>query len=301
MRKLVLRVFDYSLDGIIGEEDTGFFEFCRQVPDDPAQEAWERNSLENAEVHIMGRVTYQGMAQYFPTATGHPYAGIMNQARKAVFSGTLKTADWVNSTILNGDIATEIEKLRSEGTGEILLAKHVTVADDPNGARYYWDQRLTARPDTGELVAMFWTHDSSRGQDLDVHLARGSPTGRQWETPVGTGLPGQHCQPISLGGDDLAAVYVHRRDPPGIRIALSRDYGRTWQRSGEVVVYESSAGPEAGARGPREIGDYWSDMIKWRFGHPRGICLPLGEIFVAYYAGGDDTTTVRWARVTNSE
>jgi dihydrofolate reductase len=120
MRKLALRVFDYSLDGIIGEEDTEFFEFCREVPDDPAKEDWERGFLRRAEVHIMGRVTYQGMAQYFPTATDHPYADIMNQARKAVFSRTLTTTDWANSTILGGDLAEEIARLKSEGSGDIL-------------------------------------------------------------------------------------------------------------------------------------------------------------------------------------
>ncbi len=99
MRKLALTVFDYSLDGIIGEEDTEFFKFCREVPDDPAHEAWTLDCLQRADVHIMGRVTYQGMAQYFPTATDHPYAEVMNKGRKAVFSGTLETAGWANSTI----------------------------------------------------------------------------------------------------------------------------------------------------------------------------------------------------------
>lgn len=38
MRNLVVHVFDYSLDGIIGEEDTEFFDYCREIPDDPAVE-----------------------------------------------------------------------------------------------------------------------------------------------------------------------------------------------------------------------------------------------------------------------
>jgi dihydrofolate reductase len=120
MRKVILRVFDYSLDGIIGEEDTDFFEFCRAVPDDPAEEAWTLRVLERTGVHIMGRVTYQGMARYFPTATGHPYAEVMNKAPKAVFSSTLKATDWANSAIVSGDTAEEIDRLRREGTGEIL-------------------------------------------------------------------------------------------------------------------------------------------------------------------------------------
>jgi dihydrofolate reductase len=79
MRKLVLQVFDYSLDGIIGVEDTAFFDFCRELDDDAGLEAWRRSALERAGVHIMGRKTYEGMAGYFPTAdAGHPYAEIMN-------------------------------------------------------------------------------------------------------------------------------------------------------------------------------------------------------------------------------
>jgi dihydrofolate reductase len=129
MRKVILRFPDYSLDGIIGEEDTEFFEFCRAVPDDPAMEAWTLRSLERAAVHIMGRVTYQGMAEYFPTAAGeHPYAEVMNKAQKAVFSGTLTTTEWANSSILGGDTAAQIEKLRQAGTGEILVHGGISFA-----------------------------------------------------------------------------------------------------------------------------------------------------------------------------
>jgi hypothetical protein len=35
MRTVVLQVVELSLDGIIGEEDTEFFQFCRDLPDDP--------------------------------------------------------------------------------------------------------------------------------------------------------------------------------------------------------------------------------------------------------------------------
>jgi hypothetical protein len=49
-----------------------------------------------------GRVTYQGIAQYFPKATDRPYAEVMNKASKSVFFGTLKATDsgltWSTST-----------------------------------------------------------------------------------------------------------------------------------------------------------------------------------------------------------
>lgn len=51
----------------------------------------------------MGRVAYQSMASYFPTATDDPNAGPLNAARKVVFSRTLKVAGWANTTIASGD------------------------------------------------------------------------------------------------------------------------------------------------------------------------------------------------------
>ena len=62
MRKVIARIFDYSVDGVIGEEDTEFFQFCRDLPDDPAQVARTRRLYEGADLHIMGRIHYQGAA-----------------------------------------------------------------------------------------------------------------------------------------------------------------------------------------------------------------------------------------------
>jgi dihydrofolate reductase len=55
------------------------------------------------------------------TATDHPFADILNAARKVVFSRTLKTADWANTTIAAGDTAEEIDKLRLGGDGHIVV------------------------------------------------------------------------------------------------------------------------------------------------------------------------------------
>ena len=68
MRTVIARIFDYSLDGIVAEEGTSFFDFCRILPDDPTQIVHEREFFANADVHIMGRKHYQDAAQYFPEA-----------------------------------------------------------------------------------------------------------------------------------------------------------------------------------------------------------------------------------------
>lgn len=40
---MIARIFDYSLDGVIAAEGTTFFDFCRDLPDDPAQEERTRD------------------------------------------------------------------------------------------------------------------------------------------------------------------------------------------------------------------------------------------------------------------
>ncbi len=175
---------------------------------------------------------------------------------------------------------------------------YVTVARHPDNALAYWDQRLAIHPGDGRLVAMFWTHDFNAGVDIDIHIAHGTPDGRSWTIPRGTGLPGQHCQPLSLGGDRLLAVYPRRRDPPGIVLSISEDFGERWDRERDLLVYDSTAGSESGARGSRSQSELWGDMERWRFGHPRMVRLPDGEVFIVYYAGDDSIKTARWARVS---
>ena len=122
MRKLIARVFDYSLDGLVASEGTEYFQFCRDLPDDEKQLDRTGDLYEHAYAHIMGRTLYEGMASYFPMAAGHPYADTLNAARKVVFSGTLRTAGWANTTIASGDTAEEIDKLRRGGDGHIVVS-----------------------------------------------------------------------------------------------------------------------------------------------------------------------------------
>jgi len=187
--------------------------------------------------------------------------------------------------------------LRFSEDGGATWPTEAVVAADPSNRLYFWDQRLAVHPVTGQLVAMFWTFDHHANRDVAVHIAWGSPDGQTWSYPQPTTLDGQHCQPVALGGDVLAAGYSHRRNPPGIRLALSNDFGRTWAPEDEVEVYGSGAGEEPNATGAESGKDYWNAMGAWQFGHPRGIALPNGEVFVVFYAGEGATRSARWARV----
>jgi dihydrofolate reductase len=120
MRTLIARIFDYSLDGVVASEDTSFFDFCRDLPDDLDQEERTRVFYEAADLHIMGRKHYQNAARYFPEAIDHPYADAMNAGRKVIFSRTIQTADWANTSVATGDMTAEIEKLKQDGDGYIV-------------------------------------------------------------------------------------------------------------------------------------------------------------------------------------
>jgi dihydrofolate reductase len=180
MRTLVTQTFDYSLDGIVGEENTEFFDFCREVPDDPAHEAWTLGALKRADVHIMGRVAYEGMAQYFPAAdAGHPYAPVLNAAPKAVFSQTLKSADWANSTIVRGDTTAEIAKLKSQGDGEILAHGGISFL-----------QSLVRLDLVDEIRLSVFPYLVGNGQTLFADLPKSRPLELVSSTSFGNGVLG---------------------------------------------------------------------------------------------------------------
>ena len=123
VRTLIATVFNYSLDGLLADEGTDFWEFCfslphNREPDDPANLEFIRA----AYAHIMGRTAYESISRSMTTtATDHPFADILTAGRKVVFSRTLETAEWANTTLASGDTTEEIDELRQGGDGYILV------------------------------------------------------------------------------------------------------------------------------------------------------------------------------------
>jgi dihydrofolate reductase len=74
----------------------------------------------DSEALLLGRVTYEGFAQAWPSREGE-FADKFNGMPKYVVSSTLKQAEWNNSTILHGDLTEEITKLKKKVTGNIVV------------------------------------------------------------------------------------------------------------------------------------------------------------------------------------
>jgi dihydrofolate reductase len=167
MRTLIARVFDYSLDGVIATEGTEFFQFCRDLPDDPAEDARGSEFYAGADLHIMGRVAYESMAGYFPTATDHPYTDILNDARKVVFSHSLTAAEWANTAIASGDLADEVDKLRRGGDGYIAIHGGISFWQSLARLDLIDQYRITVVPYlAGEGPRLF--EDVGKSQTLDL-------------------------------------------------------------------------------------------------------------------------------------
>jgi len=116
MRAVVVQM-GVTLDGFVhgahGYEEWGL------PPEEDDVVAWKTASLREAGTHIMGRVTYEDMAQVWPTGTG-VYADAMNDIPKVVFSKTLTHAEWDDTRIASGVLADDIDRLKREPGGVIL-------------------------------------------------------------------------------------------------------------------------------------------------------------------------------------
>jgi dihydrofolate reductase len=83
--------------------------------------AYSRALLREADTIIFGRVTYEHMAGYWPTAPKDEIADGMNSLPKIVFSKTLEKVEWDNSRLVRGDAAEEIAKLKRQPGTNIIL------------------------------------------------------------------------------------------------------------------------------------------------------------------------------------
>lgn len=122
MRKIVVSEF-VSLDGVM--EDPAW-----TVPftsDEQVQFKFEE--LLESDALLLGRVTYEGFAASWPHVTDRAgviplpdgFADRMNNYPKYVVTSTLQQAEWNNSSIVRGNIAEEVAKLKRQPGRNILV------------------------------------------------------------------------------------------------------------------------------------------------------------------------------------
>lgn len=142
MRKVIVEM-SVSVDGFVapakGAPDH------RGAPEAPALKQRKLDWLRQTGTHLMGRVTYQQMADHWPYS-GDEYASPMNDLPKVVFSKTLMDANWNNSQVARGDLAEEISTLRQQPGGDIIAWGGASFVQALSRARLVDEYRLVTNP-----------------------------------------------------------------------------------------------------------------------------------------------------------
>jgi dihydrofolate reductase len=132
MRRIVVSEF-VTLDGVM--EDPGGAEgfdrggWAFQFDRGPEGDKFKLDEVMASDALLLGRVTYEGFAEAWPSRTGD-FADKFNTMPKYVVATTLENPEWSNSTVISpGNLAEEVAKLKQEGDGDILVNGSAQLVD----------------------------------------------------------------------------------------------------------------------------------------------------------------------------
>jgi|SRR5262245_19820228 len=170
MRRLVWAEY-ISIDGVV--EDPAW---TRPFWNDEIARV-QKDLLFRSDALLLGRVTYESFAAAWPAITDTSgFADRMNRLPKHVASRTLENPTW-NATVIQGDVADAVSRLKRESAGDLLLYGSGTVA-----------QTLVEHDLIDELRLMVHPVIVGRGKRL---FANGSMTKTLRlldTTPIGSGI-----------------------------------------------------------------------------------------------------------------
>src|SRR6266566_7611314 len=123
MGRIVVTEF-VSLDGVMedpgGSENFGQGGWSFKISRGDEGDKFKLDEALSSEALLLGRVTYEGFAAAWPSREGE-FADKFNSMPKYVVSSTLDEPEWNNSTVLKGDVAEAVSKLKQEQDGDIVV------------------------------------------------------------------------------------------------------------------------------------------------------------------------------------
>ncbi len=123
MGRIVVTEF-ISLDGVIedpgGSEDYKYGGWSFEISRGDEGDKFKLDEALDSAALLLGRVTYEGFADAWPSRDGE-FADKFNNMPKYVVSSTLKDPEWTNTTVLGDDLAAEVSRLKEEVDGDIVV------------------------------------------------------------------------------------------------------------------------------------------------------------------------------------
>ena len=118
---------------------------------DEGGKKWIEQSLLQAGLHAVGRRSFEGWAGYWPTSSD-PLAAPMNDIPKAVFTRQRSldlgsySGNWAAAEVVNGDLATEINRLKQQPGKDILAHGGVSFGQSLAASGLIDEYRLVVHP-----------------------------------------------------------------------------------------------------------------------------------------------------------
>ena len=123
MGRIVVTEF-MSLDGVVedpgGAEDFKHGGWSFQISRGDEGDQFKLDETMDSEALLLGRVTYEGFADAWPSREGE-FADKFNNMPKYVVSTTLSDPEWSNSTVISGDVPAEVARVRDEVDGDVVV------------------------------------------------------------------------------------------------------------------------------------------------------------------------------------
>jgi dihydrofolate reductase len=123
MGRIVITEF-VSLDGVMedpgGAEDFKYSGWSFEIPRGDEGEKFKLDETMDSEALLLGRVTYEGFADAWPSRDGE-FADKFNNMPKYVVSSTLQDPEWTNSTVLDGDLEEAVSKVKEMHDGDVVV------------------------------------------------------------------------------------------------------------------------------------------------------------------------------------
>jgi dihydrofolate reductase len=113
-----------SLDGVVedpgGAEDYKHGGWSFEISRGDEGDRFKLDETMDSEALLLGRVTYEGFADAWPSREGE-FADKFNNMPKYVVSSTLSDPEWTNSTVIDGDLAEGVARIKDEVDGDIVV------------------------------------------------------------------------------------------------------------------------------------------------------------------------------------
>src|SRR5436309_10530619 len=187
MGKIVVSQF-VTLDGVM-EDPGGAEQFDRggwafKFERGPEGDKFKLDEVMAAEALLLGRETYEGFAQAWPSRTDEVgFAEKMNSMPKYVVSTTLQNPEWDNSTVISENVPQQVSELRDRAGGDVLVYGSAQLSQWLTRKKLVDEYRLMVFPvvlgagkrpfaDTPEAEALQLTDSRTVGAGITILIYR---------------------------------------------------------------------------------------------------------------------------------